>query len=184
VQRLQNPWPCHEVIAWILRLRPKSLSHKLIAMSDSDADLAAQVATGVERTLTLARTWLRWDGTPLVSEDEERVYTPHKSLRRYADHLIDHLAQIEALTTNATSLPDRWHGSLVTLAVDWAPFTEADLQEANERLRRLAEIYRLRLRALGPTEWDRPRGEAWTIREIVQHVAPPWYAEQVGDLST
>ena len=181
---MQSLCPQQEGIAYTLRLSPKVLSHTFITMSDAHADLEAEVAGGVERTLVLARTWLRWDGTPLVSEDEDRVYTPHKCLRRYADHLVDHLAQIEALTANATSLPDRWHGSLVTLAADWSPFTEADLREANERLTRLAEIYRLRLRALGPREWDRRRGEAWTIREIVEHVAPAWYAEQVGDLST
>jgi hypothetical protein len=140
------------------------------------------VVVGVERTLELASTWLRWDGTPRVSEDGDRVYTPHKAIRRYTDHLIDHLAQIEALVGNHDSEPDGWQGSLVTLASDWAPFTEVDLVEAGQRLRRLARIYVMRLDALGHQAWDESRGPHWTVREIVEHVAPPWYAEQVGDL--
>lgn len=145
------------------------------------AALGDMVVEGVERTLALASTWLAWDGVARVSEG--RIYTPHKAIRRYSDHLIDHLAQIEALTSSRTPLRDGWHGSLVTVAADWAPFTEADLVEAGERLRRLAQIYAMRLEALGPEAWDRPRSPEWTIREIVEHVAPPWYAEQVGDLT-
>ena len=140
------------------------------------------VVVGVERTLELASTWLRWDGAPLVSEDGDRVYTPNKAIRRYSDHLIDHLAQIEALVGNCDSEADGWHGSLVTLASDWAPFTEVDLAEAGQRLTRLARIYVIRLDALGPKSWDESRGSQWTLRQIVKHVAPPWYAEQVGDL--
>jgi hypothetical protein len=141
------------------------------------------VPAGVERTLQLAATWLRWDGTPCVGEDPSRVYTPHKALRRHTDHLLDHLAHIECLAAGVQSVPDEWRASSVTLESDWVHFTEPDLAEAQQRLTRLACIYRLRLLALGVHEWDRPRGDDWTIREIIEHVAEPWYAEQVGDLS-
>lgn len=151
-----------------------------------DRDLvspAELVTAGVERTLELAQTWLAWEGQPLVSDEGDRIYTPHKAIRRYCDHLLDHLAQIHAVIAPATAEPDGWHGSLVTFASDWAPFTEVDLDEARQRLRRLARIYVATLDQLGPDEWDLPRGEEWTVREIVEHVAPPWYAEQVGDLT-
>lgn len=141
------------------------------------------VLTGVERALELARTWLAWDGRPRLAEDGVRLYTPNKAMRRYADHLLDHLAEIEALLAGRPSEPDSWHGSAVTLAADWTPFTEAELNEATQRLRRLAQTYVLRLAAAGPEEWDRPREANWTIREIVEHVSTSWYAEQVGDLA-
>lgn len=140
------------------------------------------VTDGVERVLELARTWLAWDGTPRVAEDGARVYTPNKAIRRHADHLVDHLAEIEALLAGTQTEPDRWHASTVTLASDWTPFTEAELNEARQRLTRLGQLYLLRLAAAGPDEWDRPRDPNWTLRQIVQHVAKPWYAEQVGDL--
>jgi hypothetical protein len=63
------------------------------------------VAGGVQRVLELARTWLVWDGTPRVAEDGARVYTPSKAIRRHADHLIDHLAEIEALLAGAPTEP-------------------------------------------------------------------------------
>ncbi len=71
---------------------------------------------GVARTLELTRTWLAWDGQPRRSEDGDRLYTPNKVIRRYADYLIDHLAEIEALLAGAETEPDHWHGSLVTFA--------------------------------------------------------------------
>lgn len=144
------------------------------------ANPAEVVAAGVARTLELARTWLAWDGVPIPAED--RIYTPNKVIRRYADHLVDHLAEIEALLAGAPSEPDHWHASAVTLGSDLAPFTEEDLNEASERLRRLARTYALRFAAAGPQAWDAPRHPNWTLREIVEHVAPAWYAEAVGDL--
>jgi hypothetical protein len=111
------------------------------------------------------------------------VFTPHKAIRRIADHLVDHLAEIEALLADAETIPDTWHGRTVTLAADWAPFTEADLNEAANRLRRLGQVYALRLRGVDAAALDAPRGQAWTIRQIVEHVAGvTWYAEQVGRL--
>jgi len=74
-------------------------------------------------------------------------------------------------------------GHAVTLATDWAHFTEADLNEARNRLRRLGQVYALRLRSLSDEALDAARGQAWTIRQIVEHVAGvTWYAEQVGRL--
>jgi hypothetical protein len=150
------------------------------AAGGNPADL---VAAGIQRFLELARTWLAWDGRPLVSEDGDRVYTPNKAVRRQADHLVDHLAEIEARLAGAPAEPDRWHGSLVTVARDWAAFTEADLNEATQRLRRLGQLYVLRFAAAGEPEWDRPRDPNWTLRAIAEHLADPWYAQQVGDLS-
>ncbi|HLX49935.1 MAG TPA: hypothetical protein VKS82_16515 [Streptosporangiaceae bacterium] len=144
---------------------------------------AAAVVAGVQRILELAQTWLAWDGTPHLAGDGVRIYTPAKAIRRHADHLIDHLAEIEALLAGQETEPDEWHASNVTLASDWASFTEADLNEARQRLRRLAQAYLHRLAVAGRPEWDAPRGSHWTIREITEHVAGAWYAEQVGDLS-
>jgi hypothetical protein len=154
----------------------------VLAPTDA-ADPGAIVERATERVLELAVSWLAWDGRPRVSEDGDRIYTPHKVIRRYADHLIDHLAEIEARLAGQPSRPDGWHGSLVTLDSDWARFTETDLVEATERLTRLASTLRLRLLAVDPAAWDRPYGEAWTLREIAEHVGTPWYAEQVGRLT-
>ena len=149
---------------------------------------AQLIPSAVDTCLDLAATWYAWDGRPRVSEPTRdipggTVFTPQKAIRRIADHLVDHLAEIEALLAGAETIPDTWHGRTVTLATDWAPFTEADLNEARNRLRRLGQLYALRLRGLGDESLDAPRGEAWTIRRIVEHVARvTWYAEQVGRL--
>ena len=144
------------------------------------SELADLIEAGVDRTLELAQTWLVWNGVGRVGEDPTRVYTPAKALRRHTDHLLDHLAQIMALGAGTTPPQDEWHGSLVTFAGDWVRITEQDLVEAGQRLRRLALLYRL---ALADADLSRPGDDnAWTVRAIVEHVAPPWYAEQVGDL--
>lgn len=140
------------------------------------------MTTGVDRILTLAQTWITWDGRPRLAVDGERCYTPHKAIRRHTHHLIDHLAQIEALLGGESGRKDEWHGSYVTVPADLAPFTEADLNEARQCLTRLADLYVQRLAVAGPGEWDRSREPEWTLRQIAEHVADPWYAEQVGDL--
>jgi hypothetical protein len=119
------------------------------------------IPRAVERCLDLAGSWYAWDGRPRVSEPTEdlpggTVFTPHKAIRRIADHLVDHLAQIEALLAGAETIPDTWHGRTVTLAADWAPFTEVDLDEASNRLRRLGQVYALRLRGVGAEALDAP----------------------------
>lgn len=143
----------------------------------------AQVETAVEQSLEVAATWLAWDGRPAVSEDGARIYTPHKAIRRIADHLVDHLAEVEALLAGVPTEPDAWHASLVTVDADWARFTEIDLDEARQRLRRLARTFALRLAAAGPDAWDTPRGQSWTLRQIAEHLTEVrWYADQVGRL--
>lgn len=141
------------------------------------------VESAVEHCLDVAATWLAWDGRPAVSEDGDRVYTPHKAVRRIGDHLVDHLAEVEALLAGVETEPDAWHASLVTLETDWAHFTELDLDEARQRLRRLGRTFALRLAAAGEAAWDVPRGENWTLREIADHLTGiRWYADQVGRL--
>ena len=83
----------------------------------------AAVVTAVDECLAIAATWLAWDRRPRVSEDGDRIYTPHKAVRRVADHLVDHLAEVEALLAGVPTQPDRWHASLVTFDADWARFS-------------------------------------------------------------
>lgn len=140
------------------------------------------VEQATSRVLEVAATWIGWDGRPRMSEDGGRIYTPHKAIRRYGDHLIDHMAQVEALLAGVSTQPNAWLESAVTTDADFARFTESDLNEATERLTRLSRTFRLRLLSLDPVEWDAPRGTDWTLREIATHVGDPWYAEQLGDL--
>ena len=141
------------------------------------------VVAAVDECLAVAATWLAWDGRPRVSEDGDRIYTPHKAVRRIADHVVDHLAEVEALLAGVPTRPDGWHASLVTFDADWARFTEGDLEEARERLTRLARTFELRLAAAGADAWDAPRTPNWTLREIADHLTGVrWYAEQVGRL--
>jgi hypothetical protein len=59
-----------------------------------------------------------------------------------------------------------------------------DRDAAHSRLRRLAQIWRIRLRALDDARLDRHEGDAWTIREIAFRVAESSYdADAVGDPS-
>lgn len=148
-----------------------------------DKNPGVLVEEAVEHCLTLARTWLGWDGEPLLTEDGERIYTPQKAIRRIGDHIVDHLAEVEALLAGVPTQPDEWHASLLTFESDWAHFTEADLREAEQRLRRLGRTFALRYAAAGPAEWDLDRGDNWTLRTIAEHLANiTWYAEQVGRL--
>jgi hypothetical protein len=140
------------------------------------------VAAAVTTCLDIAATWLAWDGRPVVT-DGENLWTPHKALRRITDHLVDHLAEVEALLAGAPTIPDGWHGRLVTLDADWARFAELDLSEARQRLTRLGRLYELRYAAAGPDSWDLSRSPNWTLREIATHVSNiTWYAAQVGRL--
>ena len=150
-------------------------------MAPTDPNPGLLVEQSMSACLETAATWLRWDGRPHVTADGDRLYTPHKAVRRLADHVIDHLAEVEAVLAGVETQPDEWHASLVTSDADWAHFTEADLREAQQRLTRLARTFSLRLAAAGPDEWDRPR-EGWTLREIAEHLADTFYADQVGRL--
>jgi hypothetical protein len=150
----------------------------------TDRNPGSAVAESVEHTMRLAATWLDWDGTPVPTDDGDRIYTPHKVIRRMGDHIIDHLAEVEALLAGRPTQVDEWGASAITTDADRAGFTDADLVEAGQRLRRLAATFELRLTAAGPAEWDMPRGDNWTLREIATHLAESrWYADQLGDLS-
>jgi hypothetical protein len=139
------------------------------------------VAAMVHQVLALAETWTEWDGKPCPVDD--RVYTPHKAVRRVTDHLIDHLAEIEARLAGAPSIPDRWHASASTTPADLAPFTPDDLDEARSRLTRLAQVFDLRLRALTNEELDRRTADAWSPRQIAFHLEESlYYANAVGKL--
>ncbi|WP_229830250.1 hypothetical protein [Actinoplanes ianthinogenes] len=135
----------------------------------------------MSHALRLAQSWPAWDGVPIAVDD--RVYTPHKAVRRIADHLIDHLAEVEARLAGVPTIPDHWHASGITTAADLAPFTEEDLAEASSRLTRLAQIWVVRLDSLDGERLDRAEPGAWTIREIAEHLSDTYYADAVGDLS-
>jgi cytochrome P450 len=143
---------------------------------------AEVLADTVEHVLGLAATWTAWDGHPIPIDD--RIYTPHKAIRRVADHLVDHLAELEARLAGDKPQPDRWHASAITTAADFAPFTQADLDEARSRLTRLARIWTNRLGALTPEQLDHSPGAGWTFRQLAFHLAgSAYYADAVGDLT-
>lgn len=148
----------------------------------------ADVVTAmVDHVLELAGTWPRWDGNPIevpVEDEAPRTYTPHKAVRRVADHLLDHLAELEARVAGLETEPDEWHGSMVTTPADLALFTREDLDEARSRLRRLAQLWDVRLRALSDEQLDAATGDAWTLRQVAFHVSESaFYADSVGDFS-
>ncbi|MFF7603634.1 hypothetical protein [Streptomyces parvulus] len=163
-----------------------SATHTATAATESaqaPASAPAALVTGmVEHVLDLAATWTRWDGVPVHVDG--RVYTPHKAVRRVADHLVDHLAEMEARLAGRPTEPDHWHASATTTPADLAPFTPDDLDEARSRLTRLARIWADRLDALTPRQLDDSPGEGWSFRELARHVEESvYYADAVGDLS-
>jgi hypothetical protein len=151
-------------------------------------DPADAVTATVTHVLELAATWPLWDGTPTevpVDGESPRTYTPHKAVRRVADHLLDHLAELEARLAGHATEPDRWHGSMTTTPADLAPFTTDDLDEARSRLVRLSLIWSVRLRSLTDEQLDAPAGEARTLREVALHVTESaFYADSVGTRAT
>jgi|SRR5947207_12234199 len=154
-------------------------------MSDTpvtdDRDPGQVIEDAVEYALRLAETWPAWDGQPIAAEG--RVYTPHKAVRRLADHLLDHLAELEARLAGQSPLPDNWRASAITTPADLAPFTREDLDEARSRLTRLAQIWSLRLRTLDDKRLDRADGDAWTLRQVAFHLDNTFYADAVGNLT-
>ncbi|MEQ6027764.1 hypothetical protein ACGFWG_12245 [Streptomyces sp. NPDC048405] len=143
---------------------------------------AAAVTGMVDHVLALAATWTRWDGRP--AHVDGRVYTPHKAIRRVADHMVDHLAELEARLAGEATQPDHWHASTVTTDADRARFTGEDLDEARSRLTRLARIWANRLDALTGEQLDHSPGEGWSFRELAVHLTESvYYADAVGDLS-
>lgn len=147
-----------------------------------DRDVATLIPAAVTEVLAVAETWLGWDGRPRYRDGN--AWTPHKALRRVADHLLDHLAEIETRLAGQQALPDQWHGRMVTTDADLARFTEVDLDEATSRLTRLAACYQARLSTLSAEFLDvRPDENTWTIREVTHHVSQvTGYASMVGCL--
>lgn len=137
----------------------------------------------VAMVLNEAAGWLGWNGTAVCRDGN--VWTPHKSLRRVADHLLDHLAEIECRLAGQPAVPDTWHGRAVTVDADWARFTEIDLAEATSRLTRYAAWYRARLSTLDDATLDAvPADGSWPLREVVAHVAGvTYYAEMMRSSS-
>ncbi len=85
-------------------------------MTDTAQETPAEVVTGlVDHVLGLAATWTVWDGKPVQADD--RVYTPHKAIRRVADHLVDHQAELEDRLVREVPLPDHWHASATVRTV-------------------------------------------------------------------
>jgi hypothetical protein len=167
----------------------RSRDNRSLTRADSETSHPADVVAAlVDHVLSLAETWPHWTGTPVEApvegEPQPRLYTPHKAIRRVGDHLIDHLAEIDARLAGRPTEPDRWHGSMVTTPADLAPFTTEDADEAGNRLRRLALMYDVRLRPLSDEVLDARDGDTWTLREVVRHVAESaFYADAVGDLT-
>jgi len=126
------------------------------------------VLEATEDALERAQTWIGWESGAAMSLGS--AWTPHKALRRIADHLIDHLCQIESRVTQEVPCPDPWRGRSITLETDWCRFTEQDLDEATARIRRLAQVVASRLRSLRD-QWDAGAGSEWTIRTIAEHLA-------------
>ncbi|WP_405930625.1 hypothetical protein [Streptomyces sp. NBC_00827] len=143
---------------------------------------AEAVVAMVDHVLGLAATWAAWDGEPTHVDD--RVYTPHKAIRRVADHLVDHLAELEARLVGERPQPDHWHASASTTVADLAPFTPEDLDEARSRLTRLARMWANRLGALTEEQLDNSPGEGWSFRELALHLkGSTYYADAVGKLA-
>jgi hypothetical protein len=144
-----------------------------------ERDPADAIAEMVHHVLSLAETWPHWDGRPVPIDDRE--YTPHKAIRRVADHLLDHLAQLEAHLAAVPPLPDTWHGSATTTPADQAAFTVEDVNEARSRLLRLSELWRLRLATTPADAVDRAEDDAYTPREMAFCAAGSgYYADAIG----
>jgi hypothetical protein len=144
-----------------------------------DRDPADAIQEMVSHVLELAETWVAWDGKPVAIDD--RVYTPHKAIRRVADHMIDHLAQLETHLADVRPLRDEWHASSMTTPADLALFEPDDLDEARSRLSRLAQIWRIRLASVPGQMMDAAVLDAYTPREMAFHlVESVYYADAIG----
>jgi hypothetical protein len=152
-----------------------------------DREPADAIDQMVDEFLAMAQTWTTWDGKPIPIETPygQRLYTPNKALRRMADHMIDHLAQLDAHNAGLPPSKADWQASRITTPADMAPITKDDLDEAASRIRRLAMMWRASLVAVGPGGLDTPEvGGGWSPREMAFHTLESMdYANHVGDLS-
>jgi hypothetical protein len=73
---------------------------------DTETNPAAAVVSAVEDCLELAASWLAWDGRPRVSEDGDRIYTPHKAVRRIARTFEHRLASAGAAAWDSPRTPN------------------------------------------------------------------------------
>jgi len=71
--------------------------HHALALAAGILDRAPAeiVEAMVEHVLALADTWTAWDGRPALVDD--RVHTPHKAIRRVADHLAGSVHYADAI---------------------------------------------------------------------------------------
>lgn len=140
----------------------------------------------IRNVLTMAATWNKWNGQPV--ETDGRIMTPNKAIRRVVDHTIDHLAEAQARINNHDPLIDNWDHSAKTTPADLAPFTIDDLNEATERLNRLAQLWTITYehlddQTLDNQTLDAKHPEAMTLRGIANHAAESIaYAEAIGHL--
>jgi hypothetical protein len=181
---LVGPWgrTCVRLRGGEPRYRPRMADTDDDRPRTDDRHPAAVVTAMVDHVLDLAATWTAWDGTPRTSSDG-RTYTPHKAVRRVADHLVDHLAEMEARLAGVPTIPDHWHASAITTGADLAPFTAEDLDEARSRLTRLAQIWDVRLRTTPTDELDVAAPGQWTLRQVAFHLEESsYYADSVGRL--
>jgi hypothetical protein len=168
----------------VRRLTLDQYEDKYAARPEVDErDPSLLVPVAVAEVLDIAESWLGWDQRPVFRDGN--AWTPHKAMRRVADHLLDHLAELECRLAGLPPVPDQWHGRMVTTEADFARFTEVDLDEATSRLTRFAACYQARLTGMDPDQLDaRPSDETWTVREVVHHVANvTYYARAVGRLA-
>jgi hypothetical protein len=162
---------------WFSRTPNRAEGAALLSNTTPSIESISSIEAAVDRVIALATTWLAWDGRPSLSEGN--AWTPHKAMRRTADHLLDHLAQIDAMASGGGEIPDEWLGRTVTLDSDFARFTESDLNEARQRLMRLRALVTRRLASVAPSDWRRA-GQGWSYGEIADHLANiDGYANQV-----
>src|ERR1700733_11887793 len=101
------------------------VSHLTIQQDDDerpdteDRDPATLIPAAITEILDVAETWLGWDGRPVHREGN--AWTPHKALRRVADHLLDHLAEIECRLGGGAAPPPPRAGGGGTPGPHFAP---------------------------------------------------------------
>ncbi len=140
----------------------------------------------VAEFMALADTWTSWDGKPIpiTTSYGQRMYTPNKALRRMNDHMVDHLAQLQAELIGQATVADTWRASQITTGSDMAPITDEDLAEARNRFERLAGMWRATLASIPADRMDVAQGDDYTPRELAFHTLESLdYATHVGDLS-